>query len=104
MNIAILDVLQREGLIRGFTVEGNRVNVLLKRYLGAPVIRNITVVSRPSRSIYMNPQEIKSRTSFNSGLWLVSTSKGILTHRETIELGLAGSPIFGINTGSQKWV
>ncbi len=47
LNIQALNVLQKEGLIRGFVVEGNRINILLKHYLGAPVIRDVTVVSRP---------------------------------------------------------
>eukprot|EP00435_Cladocopium_sp_Y103_P013770 s3999_g3.t1 len=39
---------ESEGLVRGYTVEGNRITVLLKYYQGAPVIRNIRVVSKPS--------------------------------------------------------
>jgi ribosomal protein S8 len=104
LNIQALNVLQNEGLIRGFVVEGNRINILLKHYLGAPVIRNVTIVSRPSREIFMSPHELKQRTSFNSGLWLVHTPSGVVTHREAIEMGVAGRCLFGINIGSQRWV
>jgi ribosomal protein S8 len=106
LNVQVLNILVREGLIRGFVVEGNRLNILLKHYLGAPVIQNIHVVSRPSRAIFLAPHELKKRTSFNSGLWLVDTGdqRGIMSHRECIELGLSSKVLAGINVGSQKWV
>jgi ribosomal protein S8 len=104
LNIHALNLLVREGLVRGYVVEGNRVNILLKHYLGAPVIQNIQVVSRPSREIFLSPHEMKRRTSFNSGLWLIHNSLGVMTHRECIELGLSGRVLAGVNVGSQKWV
>ncbi|CAK0814104.1 unnamed protein product, partial [Prorocentrum cordatum] len=60
--VQILQLLQKEGLIRGFNVEGNRLSILLKHYQGAPVIRNIRVVSKPSRDIWLLPHELKFRT------------------------------------------
>jgi len=104
LNIQALELLSREGLIRGYVVEGNRINILLKQYLGAPVIQSIHVVSRPSREIFLSPHELKSRTAFNSGLWLVASKGGVLSHRETVELGLSGQILAGINVGSQRWV
>ena len=104
LNIQALNLLAREGLIRGYAVEGNRINILLKHYLGAPVIQTIHVVSRPSRQIVLSPQELKRRTSLNTGLWLVHHSLGVMTHRECIELGLSGRILAGVNVGSQKWV
>ncbi|CAK0814105.1 unnamed protein product, partial [Prorocentrum cordatum] len=65
--VQILQLLQKEGLIRGFNVEGNRLSILLKHYQGAPVIRNIRVVSKPSRDIWLLPHELKFRTRFNTG-------------------------------------
>ena len=103
-SVHVLQVLQREGLIRGFAIEGNRINIMLKHYLGSPVIQQVTVVSRPSREIFMSASELKTKTSFNSGTWLVESSVGIMTHRQCIEAGVPGKVLLGLNTGSQKWV
>ena len=99
-----LDVLSREGLIRGYVIEGNRVNVLLKNYLGCPVIQSVQVVSRPSREIFLDSDEMKRKTNFNSGTWLIQSRTMIMSHRECIELGLSGKVLAGVNVGSQKWV
>ncbi|KAF4683941.1 hypothetical protein FOZ60_008411 [Perkinsus olseni] len=103
MNVHLLKLLQREGFIRGFVVEGNRINILLKRYQFAPVIRNIQVVSKPSRDIWLLPHELKERTGMNTGTWVMQTPEGFMTHRECIELGVGGKVIFAINNGAQKW-
>ena len=39
LNVQILTLLQKEGYIRGFVVENNKISILLKHYQGAPVIR-----------------------------------------------------------------
>jgi ribosomal protein S8 len=118
LNVSILSVLQKEGLIRGFVVEGNRLNILLKHYmgtsisilplypqplLGAPVIRNVRVVSRPSREIWVSPNELKVHTRHNSGVWIVRTPAGVVTHREAIEMGIGCQVLFAVNNGCQQW-
>eukprot|EP00392_Amoebophrya_sp_AT5.2_P007897 g7916.t1 len=103
MCVSILNVLQKQGLIRGFTAEGNRLNILLKHYQGAPVIRNVRVVSKPSRDIWVHPHELKSHTSFNTGVWLIQTPYGILSHRDCLEMGIGGKVIFAFNNGYQQW-
>ena len=104
INIQVLSLLAREGFIRGYALEGNRINILLKHYLGAPVIQNIHIVSRPSREIFLSPSDLKKRTGFNSGLWIVQNPLGIASHRDSIELGVASKVLAGVNVGSQKWV
>jgi ribosomal protein S8 len=104
LTVQALQLLARHGLVRGFCIEGNRINIFLKNYSGAPVIQNVLVVSRPSRAIYLSPQEMTRRTAFNSGLWLISSKDLLLTHRECIELGHSGKVLIGVNVGSQKWV
>ncbi len=93
----------KEGLIRGYVVENSRINVLLRQYQGAPVIRNVRVVSSPSREIWLSARELKLRTANNSGLWIVKTSHGLSTHREAIQMGVGCKVLLGINTGSQHW-
>ncbi|ETW43772.1 hypothetical protein PFNF135_01897 [Plasmodium falciparum NF135/5.C10] len=37
LNVQILELLQKEGLIRGFSIKGTKIDILLKHYKGAPV-------------------------------------------------------------------
>mmetsp|Transcript_50150 Transcript_50150/g.119394 ORF Transcript_50150/g.119394 Transcript_50150/m.119394 type:complete len:130 (-) Transcript_50150:133-522(-) len=101
--VQILQLLQKEGLVRGFNVEGNRITILLKHYQGAPVIRQVRVVSKPSRDIWLLPHELKFRTRFNTGLWIMQTPVGVISHRDCIEMGIGGKVIFAVNNGYQQF-
>lgn len=37
LNVQILQLLLKEGYIRGYQVYGSKINILLKHYKGAPV-------------------------------------------------------------------
>ena len=52
----------------------------------------------------MDCNELRKRTRFNSGTWIIENDYGIMNHRECIELSLAGKVLAGVNVGSQKWV
>jgi len=53
VNIKLLDLFYRNGLIRGYIVKDNsEVLVLLKYYLNSPMPRSIKVISTPGRRIY----------------------------------------------------
>lgn len=101
--VQILDLLQTEGYIRGFRVEEGKIRILLKYYQGAPVIRNIRTISRPMRDIFVTPSELKVRTRYNTGLWVISTPYGIVSHRRCIEMGLGGKVMMAVNNGHQHW-
>eukprot|EP01067_Filipodium_phascolosomae_P001685 Filipodium_phascolosomae@DN2088_c0_g1_i1.p1 len=103
LNVHILNVVLKEGYIRGFTVEGNKIHILLKHYQGAPVIRNIRVISKPSRDIWLTPHELKFRTRFNSGTWVMQVPGGVVSHRDCIEMGLGGKMLIAINNHFQHF-
>ncbi|CDO63641.1 putative mitochondrial ribosomal protein S8 precursor [Plasmodium gaboni] len=103
LNVQILELLQKEGLIRGFSIKGTKIDILLKHYKGAPVIRNIRVVSKPSRDIWLTPHELKFRTRFNTGLWVMQTSCGVISHRDCIRMGIGGKMLFAVNNGYQHF-
>uniref|UniRef100_A0A0G4F779 30S ribosomal protein S8, chloroplastic n=1 Tax=Chromera velia CCMP2878 TaxID=1169474 RepID=A0A0G4F779_9ALVE len=102
-NVQILNLLTREGYIRGFRAEGRKIRILLKHYQGAPVIRNVRVVSKPSRDIWVTPYELKFRTRFNTGMWVVQTPVGVTSHRDCIRMGIGGKMIFAVNNGYQHF-
>ena len=79
----VLDVLQDEGFIRGYTRverEDGKVDfeVELKYFDGAPVIQEISRVSKPGRRVY---SAVKDMPLVNNGLGIsiISTPKGVMS-------------------------
>ncbi|KAK1939661.1 putative 30S ribosomal protein S8 [Babesia divergens] len=103
LNVQILQLLLNEGFIRGYSVHGDRINILLKHYKGAPVIRNVRVISKPSRDIWVTPHELKSRTRFNTGLWVLQTTYGVVSHRDCIRMGIGGKMLLAVNNNYQHF-
>ena len=82
----VLDVLKREGYIRGFTQEHVRAGVAelkieLKYVDGEPVIREISRVSKPGRRIYSRIADLPR--SYNGlGISILSTPRGVMSDNE----------------------
>ncbi|HXC11351.1 MAG TPA: 30S ribosomal protein S8 [Stellaceae bacterium] len=82
----VLEVLKREGYIRGFSREDLRPGVAelkieLKYVDGEPVIREIARVSKPGRRIYSRIADLPR--SYNGlGISILSTPRGVLSDNE----------------------
>ena len=79
----VLDVLQQEGYIRGYEAvtdeKGDpQLDISLKYFDGAPVIRELKRVSKPGRRVYMGVEDIPSVRQ-GLGVSIVSTSKGVMS-------------------------
>jgi small subunit ribosomal protein S8 len=79
----VLDVLADEGYIRGYekTTDTNgqpALEISLKYYDGAPVIREIKRVSKPGRRVYMGVSDLPSVRG-GLGVSIVSTPKGVMS-------------------------
>jgi len=82
----VLDVLHREGYIRGFKkveIENNKneFKIELKYVDGEPVIRTISRVSTPGRRVYSKISDLQ-RNFDGLGISILSTSKGVLSDSE----------------------
>ena len=82
----VLEVLKREGYIRGFTHEHVRPGVAelkieLKYVDGEPVIRDIARVSKPGRRIYSRIADLP-RIYNGLGIAILSTPRGVLSDNE----------------------
>ena len=82
----VLDVLHREGYIRGFKkieIENNKneFEIELKYVDGEPVIKNISRVSTPGRRVYSKIKDLQ-RNFDGLGISILSTSKGVLSDNE----------------------
>ena len=90
----VLKVLKDEGYIRGYNREPVRkgienLNVELKYYDEAPVIKKIKRVSTPGRRVYSNIKELPLVRN-GLGCLIVSTPKGIMSDREARESNVGG--------------
>ncbi len=90
----VLDVLQREGYIRGYSETdlgpGRReIRIELKYYEGDPVIRSIQRVSKPGRRYYSGVSELP-RVQNGLGITIVSTPKGVLSDAEARDQNVGG--------------
>jgi len=79
----VLDVLADEGYIRGYekTTDASghpAIEISLKYYDGAPVIRELKRVSKPGRRVYMSTNDLPSVRQ-GLGVSIVSTSKGVMS-------------------------
>ena len=79
----VLDVMQDEGYIRGYeSVTSGRghpeIEISLKYYDGAPVIRELRRVSKPGRRVYMASQDVPAVRQ-GLGVSIVSTSRGVMS-------------------------
>ncbi len=86
MRANVLEVLKREGYIRGFSRHDLRPGVAelkieLKYVDGEPAIREIARVSKPGRRIYSRLADLPR--SYNGlGIMIMSTPRGILSDNE----------------------
>ena len=90
----MLEVLQREGYIRGFSREEIRPGVAelkieLKYVDGEPVIREITRVSKPGRRIYSRVADLP-RIYNGLGIAILSTPRGVMSDNEARAANVGG--------------
>jgi small subunit ribosomal protein S8 len=96
---SVLEVLKTEGYIRGFSVterEGrSELEIELKYFDGAPVIREIERISKPGRRVYTS---VKNLPRINNGLGvaIVSTPKGVMADHDAREANVGGEILFTV--------
>jgi small subunit ribosomal protein S8 len=94
LRVNLLDVLKSEGYIRGYsTVEHkdgrNEVEIELKYFDGAPVIREIARVSKPGRRVYVSVKNLP-RVNNGLGISILSTPKGVMADHAARDANVGG--------------
>lgn len=90
----VLDVLQREGFIRGYSWAEIRsgiaeLTVELKYSEGQPVIREINRVSKPGRRVYAGIKKLQP--IYNGlGVAILSTPRGVMSDSEARAANVGG--------------
>ncbi len=90
----VLEVLRREGFIRGFSTEQPRpgvsqLRIELKYNDGEPVIKEIHRVSKPGRRVYSKIKELP-RVYAGLGVSILSTPRGVLSDAEARAANVGG--------------
>ena len=89
----VLDVLQREGYIRGYSEEelaGQKgLRIELKYFEGQPAIQHVSRVSKPGRRVYSGAQDLP-RVRNGLGITIVSTPRGVLSDAEARDQNVGG--------------
>lgn len=91
---SVLEVLQREGFIRGYSEAELRpgiseLTVELKYQDGEPAIREVARISKPGRRVY---SKIKDLPRFYNGLGIqiISTPRGVMSDAEARDQNVGG--------------
>lgn len=97
MRVGVLDVLKREGYIRGYQVEEikptiTQIRIELKYHGGSPVIRHIQRVSKPGRRVYSKIRDLP-RIYNGLGISILSTPAGVMSDSEARAARVGGEVI-----------
>jgi small subunit ribosomal protein S8 len=76
---SILEVFKKNKYIEDFEEMGYNYNVKLRYVNGQPAMRYIKAISKPGRAVYVKSGGFP-RPKFSFSLFLISSSKGIMTH------------------------
>jgi small subunit ribosomal protein S8 len=90
----VLEVLKREGYIRGYSKSEARpgvgeLTIELKYHEGQPVIREISRVSKPGRRVYSKISDLP-RVANGLGIAILSTPRGVMSDAEARAQNVGG--------------
>ena len=94
MRARLLDVLTEEGYIRGYHLVEKpgafpEFEIDLKYFDGAPVIVEISRVSKPGRRVYASVKALP-RVNNGLGISILSTPKGVMADHEARDQNVGG--------------
>lgn len=96
----VLDVLVKEGYIRGYSVEELRkdirnIRIELKYSEGRPVIEKIVRKSKPGMRVHFQAKAMP-RVANGLGINVLSTSHGVMSDIDAREKGIGGELLFSV--------
>ena len=93
LRARVLEVLLREGYIRGFAEDATgahpQLRIELKYFEGEPAIKHVARVSKPGRRVYSGSKELPVIRN-GLGITIVSTPKGVLSDAEARAQNVGG--------------
>jgi small subunit ribosomal protein S8 len=101
MKERVLSVLLDEGFISSYEIDKSnlfdeiKVELKYNSKTGLPVISEIKRISKPSRKMYVAAGELHPFKS-GYGIYVLTTSKGVITDRKAKELNVGGELICSV--------
>lgn len=94
---AVLNVLKNEGYIREYKINSTdtgqmKLAIELKYSEGKPVFSEISRISKPGRRVYSSSSDLPT-VHGGLGIYVMSTSKGIISDHEAREQNVGGEII-----------
>ena len=93
LRARVLEVLQREGYIRGFSEDATgthpALRIELKYFEGQPAIKHVARVSKPGRRVYSGSKDLPIVRN-GLGITIVSTPRGVLSDAEARAQNVGG--------------
>ena len=93
LRARVLEVLQREGYIRGYAEDATgqhpQLRIELKYFEGEPAIKHVARVSKPGRRVYSGSKELPVIRN-GLGITIVSTPRGVLSDAEARAQNVGG--------------
>ena len=92
VKVEIAKILNNEGFIEEYKIDGNTMTLTLKYKNKERVITGLKRISKPGLRVYAKAEELP--TVLNGlGIAIISTSKGIMTDKEARANSLGGEVI-----------
>jgi len=100
LKSAIASVMQQEGYIESFSVNGEAaaktLTIKLKYYDDKPVIESLQRISKPSLRVYVKSTEMPSVMN-GLGIVIVSTPKGVMTGQNAAAKNVGGEVLCSVS-------
>lgn len=101
MKVSIAKILKDEGFIKNFKLNDDNRQKVLRVYLkysdvNQPAILSLTRISKPGRRVYIKAEDLRPVYN-NIGIWILSTSKGIVTNKTAKKMNVGGEVLCEIS-------
>ena len=99
MNVSLLSLLLREGIVQGFVIRDRDILVtLLNSKFVRQNIRDLLVCSKPSKPVFISLRILERINSFMgssaNSLNILNTSGGLVTLQDALRLKVGGELLF----------
>lgn len=101
MKASMAKILKDEGFIKNYKIIDDNSQKVLRVYLkyaddNRSAMLNLTRISKPGRRVYIRAEELRPVYN-NIGIWILSTSKGVITNKTAKKLNVGGEIICEIS-------
>jgi len=89
--ISVSETLKKLGFLEDFSVDEKNLTARLSYHKKAALLTDVKLISKPGLRVYANVDELSSNKGVRE--LIVSTSKGVLSAREALKIGVGGELI-----------